>query len=79
MILVVVSFPDLHKITDAYGIQYVLLSQTKHLEELLKMTLDTIGPIIIEVMCKPNQVLAPVVTAAANPDGKLNIKAIRGI
>jgi len=66
-----VSFPNLEKIADAYGLSYVKISNSEHLDMLLDSVLQKEGPVICEVMCDRNQVIQPIITSKELSGGKL--------
>lgn len=66
-----VSFPDLKKISKAYGIDYLRISKTKNLDNKLDKLIDHKGSIICEVICPSNQLLIPRVASKQNEDGTM--------
>ena len=66
-----VSFPDLKKISKAYGINYMRISKTKGLNSKINKLIDHKGPIICEVICPSNQILMPRVASKQNEDGTM--------
>ena len=66
-----VSFPDLKKISKAYGINYMRISNIKSLSTKLDLLIDHKGPIICEVICPSNQLLMPRVASKQNEDGTM--------
>ena len=66
-----VSFPNLEKIADAYGIFYVKIPNSDYLELALNTVLQREGPVVCEVMCDRNQVIQPVISSKQLPNGKL--------
>lgn len=71
-----VSFPDIYKITSAYGLEYRLLKQSKSLRKDLKDVLSLPGPVICEVICNPDQEIIPAVSAVRNADGTMTSKPL---
>lgn len=66
-----VSFPNLEKISEAYGLKYIQISNTAMLAEKIKEVLAYEGPVLCEVMCLPNQQIAPTVSSRQLEDGTL--------
>lgn len=56
-----VSFPDLRKISDAYGIKYLRIDKSEQLDALIQEALDYPGAVICEVMCDPDESVQPVI------------------
>ena len=71
-----VSFPDLEKIADAYGIKYCRLSDSKTLDDKLKDILSIAGPVLCEVMCIKDQEIVPSVASQKKPDGSMVSKPL---
>lgn len=71
-----VSFPEVEKIAYAYGIKFYKITNSNELERIIPQALVEDEPIICEVMCQPNQILAPIVTSIKNGDGKLISKPL---
>lgn len=65
-----VSFPNMEKIADAYGLPYICLHQAAF-EESLQKSLNLKGPVIIEVMLDPSQGFEPRQSSRQLPDGKI--------
>lgn len=70
------SFPDLKKIASAYGIKFYRISKSPELNKAIEKILRHDEPVLCELMCQSNQVLSPVVTSAANPEGRLVSKPL---
>ncbi len=66
-----ISFPDLHKIAEAYGLQYFIAKTFVALEGTLKETMDFVGPVICEIICPPFQEIIPAVSAMKKDDGTM--------
>jgi acetolactate synthase-1/2/3 large subunit len=66
-----VSFPDLSKIADAYGIYYVLIEKPAELKHKIEIVLSYDGPVVCEVMCDPDQEIIPSISARVLPDGSM--------
>jgi len=65
------SFPDLSKISAAYGIKYIQIKDQNELKEKIREVLDFDGPVICDVACDPNQEIVPSVSSKVLPDGKI--------
>lgn len=66
-----VSFPDLKKLVEAYGLPFVRISGHESLDELIRAALDTDGPSVCEVMVDPAQPFSPKVASVRRPDGSM--------
>ncbi|NVN98801.1 MAG: thiamine pyrophosphate-binding protein [Geobacteraceae bacterium] len=66
-----VSFPDMEKISAAYGIPFVRISALGELNEKLEIVKNHVGPLICEVITPQNQLLIPRVASKALPDGSM--------
>lgn len=67
-----VSFPDLKKICDAYGLSYVNINHNNQLDEKLKQVFETPGPIVCELFSYPYEKHEPKVThKGIGSDGKI--------
>ena len=71
-----VSFPNLEKISTAYGINYVQISNPGELTEKLRIVLEQDESVICEVMCIRDQEIIPTVTALKKDDGTLQSKPL---
>lgn len=66
-----VSFPDLEKISGAYGIKYEKISKIDDFDEVMAEVNNYNGPVLIEVECIPNQPIIPTVSSKKLDDGTL--------
>jgi len=66
-----VSFPDLGKIADAYGLKYFRISTNKDIDSVLSEVLEYNGPLLCEVMSDPNEIHEPKVIGRPQPDGTI--------
>lgn len=66
-----VGFPDMAKISKAYGIPFERIKNHKDLKNKIKKILSKKGPFLCELMMNPKQPLIPKVSSYARPDGKL--------
>lgn len=71
-----VSFPEVEKISDAYGLPYIRIKDTSELRDKLKYVLEFDGSIVCEVLCPENQEIIPAVSAVKNDDGSMTSKPI---
>lgn len=66
-----VSFPDTRKISDAYGIKYFNVPDSRLLPAVLDKVLSDTGPLICEVMCIRDQEIIPTVASVRKSDGSM--------
>lgn len=66
-----VSFPDCHKISDAYGIKYFRLNSTKSMNAVIKNVLAFKGTVLCEVMLTKGYVFYPKISGKRMTDGKI--------
>lgn len=66
-----VSFPDLEKISDAYGLRYVRISDISKIHEQLLEVLSYQEPVVCEVMCIRDQPVIPTVSSRQNTQGQM--------
>jgi acetolactate synthase-1/2/3 large subunit len=71
-----VSFPDLKKISRAYGIKFFRLSKSKNLSKQIKKVLAYPGPVLCEVMCIRDQEIIPTVSSLRKDDGTMVSKPL---
>lgn len=64
-----ISLPDAVKIADAYGLKTCRIKENKELPEKLDWTLNTLGPVLCEVMVSAEQELIPRQGFKKNQDG----------
>ena len=65
------SFPDMEKISGAYGIPYIKIENINDARVLIRKMLDTEGPVICEVIVDPSQNFEPKLSSKVLPDGKI--------
>jgi len=63
------SFPDMQKISKAYGLATFKLENQENLREKIREILNTEGPVFCEVMMDPQQQLIPYLSYATREDG----------
>jgi acetolactate synthase I/II/III large subunit len=66
-----VSFPDMKKIAEAYGIPAVCIKSHERLAEQIRNVLNAPGPILCEVQAIVEQTFEPRVTSRRLPDGRM--------
>jgi len=66
-----VSFPEIKKIANAYGIKYVKILKTKELSKKISTVLKYDGPVICEVICQKWQKVVPTLGSMKTDDGKI--------
>lgn len=66
-----VSFPDIQKIAWAYGIQYIKIDNINESRMLLRKVLETVGPVICEVIVDSSQNFEPKLSSKVLPDGEI--------
>lgn len=71
-----VSFPNLMKIAEAYGIDYCSVCKAKELEMIIAKVLDATSPVICEVFCPANQEVIPTVSSMKREDGTMVSKPL---
>lgn len=71
-----VSFPDLRKISRAYGIKYFKVSSSRTLPDVIRKVMDFPNAVICEVMCIRNQEIIPSVSAFTKEDGTIVSKPL---
>jgi acetolactate synthase-1/2/3 large subunit len=66
-----VSFPDLSKLADAYGLKYLRIERMEGLDSSIAPIFSEEGPMICEVISPPNQLLIPRVASKKLDDGSM--------
>jgi len=66
-----VSFPDLSRLADAYGLKFLRIERTEGLDSSIMPLFSEKGPLICEVMSPPNQILIPRVASKKLDDGSM--------
>lgn len=66
-----VVLPSLEKLAAAYGIPYFRLVNNQELDSKLPKILSTEGPVLVEVMLDPFEVLGPKAASKKLPDGTM--------
>lgn len=65
------SFPDMKKVSGAYGISYIKICSITEAEEKIKNMLKTDGPVLCEVIIDPEQNFEPKLSSKVLPDGTI--------
>jgi len=65
------SFPDMEKISYAYGIRYVRIDSLSGIHGKLNEVMEGQDPVICEVVVDPGQNFAPKVSSKVLPDGRI--------
>lgn len=71
-----VSFPNLEKIANAYGLKYYRLEHSHNLSEQIKEILVYPKAVLCEVMCNPDQEVMPIVSSLRREDGSMVSKPL---
>lgn len=66
-----VSFPEVKKIAEAYGIKYVKISNSQEVVEKINEVLSYNCPVLCEVICISDQEIVPTVSSFKRDDGKM--------
>lgn len=66
-----IDFPDMEKISGAYGIPYIKIDSVKDATEKIKNMLITDGPVLCEVVIDPEQNFEPKLSSKILPDGTM--------
>jgi len=71
-----ISFPEVKKISQAYGIPYFRAEKSGELSSKIKLLLEEKGPAILEIMCSHNQEIIPTASSMKLPNGKMVSKPL---
>jgi len=71
-----VSFPELEKIAEAYGIKYYKISDNKSVADTVDSILEDNVPVLCEVVCKRDQEIIPAVSSATNASGQIKSRPL---
>ena len=66
-----VTFPDLQKISQAYGISYIKISSNDELDSKIELLKESDSPVLCEVFTPPWQLLIPRVASKKLEDGTM--------
>lgn len=64
------SFPDMEKIANAYGVPYMKVAAIEDIQHALEF-MEQEGPVFIEAVVDPSQNFAPKLSSKVLPDGKI--------
>ena len=65
------SFPDLEKLSWAYGMRYVRIDDSSDIEAKVKEVLEGNDPVLCEVVLSDKQTFSPKLSSKVLPDGKI--------
>jgi acetolactate synthase I/II/III large subunit len=68
--------PDTSKIAKAYGFKYLKAKNHSGLRKVIRRSLEMEGPVIIEIMADPMQLITPRVASERKPDGTMVSKPL---
>jgi acetolactate synthase-1/2/3 large subunit len=71
-----VSFPDLVRVAEAYGVTATRVARHDELDEAIGATLVGVGPALLDVVMDPDQGFVPKVVAERLPDGTIVSKPL---
>ena len=71
-----VSFPDITKIANAYGIKSIRVNETNNLDEVIEEVLNHDGPVICDVIVPREQEVIPTVASRVNKDGSMSSRPL---
>ncbi len=66
-----VSFPDLERLSGAYGIPYLRIDSLNGIDGKIAQALNASGPFLCEVVVDPSQNFEPKLSSKVLPDGKI--------
>lgn len=71
-----VSFPDLRKLCAAYGISYLRAEKNTGLDQVIQSALNEKEPVVVEIMCIPDQEIVPSAASMRKEDGTMVSKPL---
>ena len=71
-----ISFPDIVKVAQAYGLKTVLIKNQENLREQIKKILLIKGPVVCNIVLSPGQKFIPRVSSEKRPDGSIVSKPL---
>ena len=74
-----VTFPDFGKVVQAFGFPYVRATHHDDMEEAIRKTLGTEGPVVCELMIDEHVPFAPKLGAKSHPDGRITSPALEDL
>jgi len=66
-----ISFPELYKIANAYGLKYFSAQSLEELDDALALTMAASESVICEIFCPEYQEIIPTVSSAKRADGSM--------
>ena len=66
-----VSFPDLEKIADAYGIKYYKILNNRVVNDAVDKILKENVPVLCEVVCERDQEIIPTISSVKEANGEM--------
>lgn len=66
-----ISFPDLSKLSIAYGIRYYKIEDHQYMDRILKKVIESDLPVLCEIFVDTTQAFEPKSSAKKMPDGKM--------
>lgn len=66
-----ISFPDMEKIANAYGMRYVRIADSSEIESKTREVLEGNDPVLCEVIVSDKQNFAPKLSSKVMPDGTM--------
>ena len=71
-----ISFPEVEKIANAYGIQYFIAREVSELDNVLNDVMNYKGPVICEIICPENQEIIPTTASMRKENGTMVSKPL---
>ena len=66
-----VSFPPFDKLADTFGFKFVRIDELNGLDDKVRETLESEGPVLCEVVVSDEQIFSPKLSSKVLPDGKI--------
>jgi acetolactate synthase-1/2/3 large subunit len=73
------TLPDLVPLAQAYGLHAVRIGDQRDLTAQLRAVLATEGPVVCDVVCRPDEARVPSLSSAQRPDGSLYSKPLEDL
>jgi acetolactate synthase-1/2/3 large subunit len=74
-----VSFPNLQKLSETYGISYAKIERTENLNQQIDQVLQIKGPVLCEVMLNPNKIPLPKLASYKKADGSMESRPLEDL
>ena len=71
-----VSFPDMSKISSAYGLPYEIIKRPNEMSEIIQRVLQMPGPVVCEVQLTTDYIFSPKLSSERKPDGQMVSKPL---